>query len=66
MFAPGAADLTLSMGVKSPGARLRVTMTLVAYVRANVEQTMILISINSTFPAALAKHLTVDAVRLIQ
>lgn len=66
MFAPGAANLTLAMSVTSLGARLSFKMTLVAYVRANMEQTMMLISINSKFPAALAKHLSADAVRLIQ
>lgn len=66
MFAPGAANLTLMMGVKSLGTRFNFEMTIVVYVKATVEQTMMLISVNTKFPAALAKNLTTDAVRLIQ
>lgn len=65
-FAPRGTNFKMSMRLKSHGVQVDVEMTIVDYVKANVEQTLTLISVVTGFPATLAKQLTTDAVSLIQ
>ncbi len=65
-LAPGGANFTMSMQLKSQGVQLGVDLTIIAYVHANEEQNISLISVGTGFPASLAKQLTTVAARRIK
>ena len=65
-FAPGGANITMQMRLKSQGVQLNLDLTMVDYVKANKEQMVTLISVVQGFPAAFARQLTTEAVHLIR
>jgi hypothetical protein len=60
-FAPGSANFTAFMPITSHGVTLNFELTIVDYVKGRNEQTVAFTSVQSPFPASLARHLTTVA-----
>jgi hypothetical protein len=57
-LAPHTANLMLDFPVTDQGTTVTVQLILTAYAKGTLEQSMMLLGIESTFPASLAKHLS--------
>jgi hypothetical protein len=60
-FAPGSANFTAFMPITTHGVTLNFELTFVDYVKSRYEQTVVLTSVQTPFPATLARHLTTVA-----
>ena len=60
-FATGSANFTAFMPITTHGVTLNFELTVVDYVKSRYEQTVVLTSIQTPFPATLARHLTTVA-----
>ena len=61
-FAPGSANFTAFMPITTHGVTVNFELTVVDYVKSRYEQTVVLTSVQTPFPATLARHLTTVAV----
>lgn len=60
-FAPGSANFTAFMPITTHGVTLNLELTVVDYVKSRYEQTVVFTSVQTPFPASLARHLTTVA-----
>jgi hypothetical protein len=60
-FAPGSANFIAFMPVTTHGVTLNLELSVVDYVKGPTEQTVVMSSVQTPFPAALAFHLTTVA-----
>ena len=62
-FAPGSANFIAFMPITTHGVTLNFELSVVDYVKGRTEQTVVMSSVQTPFPAGLAFHLTSVAVR---
>ena len=60
-YAPHSTNVTMFLPITTKGVTINVELVLVDYVKGREEQTVALSAFQSTFPTALARHLTTVA-----